>query len=150
MPLVDGDSAEPWNTWLRVVTDENYIKNDGTVANNAFSGKYVIAPPARPRPWSLELSGALLSHIPDLRVYGRNFCGDDFAGYMFQKAENLKNDDQATDVIYTPTADPAHADTVAYRLKVEDKYFIRDWLQDIVVCAKPDNLGAIDALRQAA
>ena len=149
MPLADWDPAEAWDTWLRVVTDERYFKNDGTLANNAFSGKKVISPPDPPRPWSLELSGALLSMISDLRSYGDAFCGDKFAGYMFQKVENLRHEDNATDVIYTPRAgDNAHADLVAYHLDAENKYVLRDWLQDSIQCVKPDKIGVLDALRQ--
>src|SRR5262249_18031211 len=104
MTLADGDPAEAWDTWLRVITDERDFRSDGTLANNAFSGRRVISPPDPPRSWSLEISGALLSMIPDLRVYAEAFCGDKFAGYMFQKVENLRNEDNATDVIYTPRA----------------------------------------------
>ena len=89
MPLADGDPAEAWDTWLRVITDEKYFKDDGTLSNKAFSGKKVIAPPAKPRPWSMELSGALLSMIADLRSYGHGFCGNKFAGYMFEKGEKF-------------------------------------------------------------
>lgn len=149
MPLADGDPAEAWDTWLRVITDRKYVKSDGTLSNNAFSGKRVIASPAKPRPWSIELSGALLSMIDDLYSYGHSFCGVRFAGYMFQLAGKLRNPDLATDVIYTPTADPAHADLVSYRLTIESKYALRDWLQDSIRCVGPDDLGAIDALRQA-
>lgn len=148
MPLADGDPAEAWDTWLRVITDRKYLKSDGTLSNNAFSGKRVIAPPAKPRPWSIELSGALLSIIDDLTSYGRGFCGDRFAGYMFQLAGRLRNPDLATDVVYTPTADPAHADLVSYRLSTESKYALRDWLQDSIRCANVDDVGAIDTLRR--
>lgn len=149
MPLADGDPGEAQDTWLRVISDEKYLKEDGTLSNNAFSGKKVISPPAPPRPWSLELSGALLSMIADLRCYADGFCGEKFAGYMFQKVENLRNEDNATDVIYTPrVGDNAHADLVAYQLAAENKYVLRDWLQDSIQCVKPDKLEVIDALRQ--
>jgi hypothetical protein len=150
MPLADGDHAEAWDTWLRVVTDERYFKSDGTLANNAFSGGRVISPPDPLRPWSLEISGALLSMIPDLRAYADAFCGDKFAGYMFQKVENLRDDTNATDVIYTPrVGDSAHADLVAYHLEVENKYVLRDWLQDSIQCVRPDQIDVIYVLRQA-
>jgi hypothetical protein len=150
MPLADGDPAKAWDTWLRVITDEKYLKTDGTLSNNAFSGKRVIAPPDPPRPWSLELSGALLSMIADLQSYADTFCGERFAGYMFQKVENLRSKDNATDVVYTPrAANSAHADLVAYHLPLEDKYVLRDWLQDSIQCVRPDKLEAIDALRRA-
>jgi hypothetical protein len=150
MTLADGDPAEAWDTWLRVIADERYFKNDGTLANNAFSGRRVISPPDPPRSWSLEISGALLSMIPDLRVYADAFCRDKFAGYMFQKVENLRNEDNATDVIYTPRlGDSAHADLVADHLEVQNKYVLRDWLQDSIQCVRPDQIDAIDVLRQA-
>ncbi len=148
MPHADGDPAEAWDTWLRVITDKKYLKSDGTLSNNAFSGKRVIAPPAKPRPWSIELSGALLSMIDDLRAYGHGFCGDNFAGYMFQLVGKLRNTDLATDVVYTPTADTAHADLVSYRLGIESKYALRDWLQDSIRCVRSDYIGAIHALRR--
>jgi hypothetical protein len=149
MPLADGDPAEAWDTWLRVITDERYFKSDGTLANDAFTGKTVISPPDPPRPWSLELSGALLSMIFDIRLYADAFCGDKFAGYMFQKVESLRSEDNATDVIYTPRArDNAHADLVAYHLDAEYKYVLRDWLQDSIQCVRRDKIEAIDALRQ--
>jgi hypothetical protein len=150
MQLADGDPAAAWDTWLRVITDERYFKGDGTLSNNAFSGRRVISPPDPPRPWSLELSGALLSMIPDLRHYAIAFCGDKFAGYMFQKVENLRNEDTATDVLYTPRAgQEAHADLVAYRLDVERKYVLRDWLQDSIQCVRRGKIAAIEALRRA-
>ena len=60
------------------------------------------------------------------------------------------NADDATDVIYTPRAgDVAHADLVAYHLDVESKYVLRDWLQDMIQCVRPDKIAVIDALRQS-
>jgi hypothetical protein len=153
MPLTAGEPAEPWDTWLRVITNEKYIKSDGTLHNSAFTGK-AISPPDPAKPWALELSGALLSLIGDLRTYGQEFCGDKFAGFMFQKVENLRNEDRDTDVIFTPRteapADPAHSDLVAYRLEFENKAALKDWLQDFIQVARLDKLDGIDALRQAA
>ena len=85
--------------------------------------------------------------IDDLQSYGHCFCGDRFAGYMFQLAGRLRNPDLVTDVVYTPTADRSHADLVSYRLNIESKYALRDWLQESIRCARSDDLGAIDALR---
>jgi hypothetical protein len=80
--------------------------------------------------------------ISDLRPYADAFCGDRFAGYMFQKVENLRNDDNASDVIHTPrVGDNAHADLVAYHLDVENKYVLRDWLQDSIQCVRPGKIG---------
>ena len=150
MPLADGDPAEPADTWLRVITNDDYIKKDGTLAKNAFGGK-AIAPPDPPRPWSLALSGGLLSLIADLQKYGTDFCGDAFVGYMFHKVEDLRNADHATDVIFTPIIprDPAHADHVAYHLTVESKYLLQEWLQNIMLYVRQDRLDALEALRQA-
>ncbi len=150
MPLVDGDPAEAWDTWLRVIADERYFKSDGTLSNNAFSGRKVISAPDPPRPWALELSGALLSMIPDLRRYAAAFCGDKFAGHMFQKVENLRHEDNATDVLYTPRVDDnAQADLVAYQLDVASKYDLRDWLQDSIQYVRHGKIEVIDALRRA-
>jgi hypothetical protein len=106
MPPDDGDPAEAWDTWLRVITDEKYWKSDGTLSNNAFSGKRVISPPALPRPWSMELSGDLLSMIADLRSHADEFCGNKFNGYMYQKVENLRVEENATDVALPPRVVP--------------------------------------------
>jgi hypothetical protein len=152
MPLVDGDPAEAEDTWLRVITNEKYIKSDGTLANNAFTGK-AIAPPAAPRPWSIELSGALLSKIADLRTYGGAFPYGQFVGYMFQEVRILRNEELETDVVYTPKKDTphpdtAHADLVSYRLALQEKYALRDWLQETVRCVRPDGLDVMEALRR--
>src|SRR5215471_10329565 len=96
MPLTDGDSAPAWDVWTRVITDKNYWKSDGTLHNKAFSrGAFRKPDPARNRPWSRELSGRLLSLIADLNHESTQFCalhGREFAGVMFQKAENLKSE----------------------------------------------------------
>jgi hypothetical protein len=86
--------------------------------------------------------------IADLRSYADEFRGNKFAGYMFQKVENLRSEENATDVIYTPrVGDNAHADLVAYHLDPEDKYILRDWLQEPIQCVKPNKAEIIDALR---
>lgn len=153
MPLADGDAAESWDAWLRVISNPKYLKNDGTLANNAFSGAVVFREPPV-RAWSLELSGALLSLMPNLKAYGEAHCGEKFAGFMYQQIDKLYHPPHATDVIYTPTIEPkkddAHADLVSFMLTIKEKYVLRDWLQDTVICAKPDKLDEIDKLRKAA
>ena len=149
MPLNPGDCAEPQNTWLRMITNPNYLKNDGTIHHSAFRGK-AISPPDANKAWALELSGALLSLVPDLLTYGQMQCGDRFLGFMFQGVENLRNQELATDVVFTPTSDEAHADLVAYHLQEANKRKMEDWLQDFVQLASLNNLQIIDARRFSA
>ena len=151
MVLADGDPAEAVDVWLRAITDEKYAKRDGTLHNSAFSGKRILGRPSTAeRPWSMELSGWLLSLIDDLETKCTVFCsGRPFAGVMFQGVEKLRSEASGvrTDVIYTPRpGDGAHADFVAFG--PADKFVIRDWLQDILRTVGPDGLGAIESLRQ--
>lgn len=151
MPLADGGPAEAGDVWLRAITDDKYLKRDGALHNSAFSGKRVLGPPTTPeRPWSIELSGWLLSLIDELEAKCIDFCGGrPFAGVMFQGVEILRSQASGvrTDVIYTPKPDDgAHADFVAFG--AADKFVIRDWLQDMLRTVRPDGLAAIDALRK--
>jgi hypothetical protein len=151
MALADGDPAEADDVWLRAITDERYLKPDGTLHNSAFSGRRVLGPPSTPgRPWSLELSGWLLSLIEGLERKCTDFClGRRFAGVMFQSVEKLRSEASGfrTDVIFTPKPnDSAHADFVGFG--TADKFVIRDWLQDMLGAVRPDGLAAIDALRR--
>jgi hypothetical protein len=151
MALADGDPAAAADVWLRAITDEKYWKRDGTLHNSAFSGKRVLGPPSTPgRLWSLELSGWLLSLIAELERKCTDFCGGrPFAGAMFQSLEKLRSELSGfrTDVIYTPKSDDeSHADLVAFG--AADKFVIRDWLQDILRCVRPDGLAALEALLQ--
>ena len=92
MVLADGDPAEPGDVWLRAITDEKYLKRDGTLHNSAFGGKRVLGPPSTPeRPWSMELSGWLLSFIDRLEAKCTDFCSErPFAGVMFQGVDKLR------------------------------------------------------------
>jgi hypothetical protein len=158
MPNVKGEPADVRETWFRVITDENYWKKDGTLKNSAFGGK-AISPPDPARPWSHELSGNLLSLVNDVRGHCVAFCGAKLAGIMYQRVENLRGEqivrrDDGTrpmigiNVIYTPQAsNEAHADLVSYGT-AEDKYRLRDWLQDIVQCVRSDKVEAIEPLRE--
>jgi hypothetical protein len=151
MLLADGDPAETYDVWLRAITDEKYLKRDGTLHNSAFSGKRVLGPPSTShRLWSIELSGWLLSLIGELETKCTDFCGGrPFAGVMFQGVEKLRSEASGvrTDVIYTPKpGDDAHADLVVFG--AADKFVIRDWLQDILRTVRPDGLGTVEALRR--
>jgi hypothetical protein len=92
MALADGDPAEAGDVWLRAITDEKYLERDGTLHNSAFGGKRVLGPPSTPeRPWSMELSGWLLSFIDTLEAKCTDFCsGRLFAGVMLQSVERLR------------------------------------------------------------
>jgi hypothetical protein len=153
MALADGDPAETWDTWTRVITSENYWKKDGTLHNNAFSGKAFAAPKAD-RLWSHELSGRLLSLIGNLLQESTEFCtqiNKQFAGLMFQKVDNLRSTCSGfrTDVVYTPySEDTAHSDCVAFETNDENRFELRDWLQDFIQCVRPEMISALEALRQ--
>jgi hypothetical protein len=154
--LKDGDPAQAWNVWIRVITDCNYWKKDGTLHNKAFTGKGGFMPPLKARPWSHELSGRLLSLVTNLREESMAFCEGlkrDFAGIMFQHVEGLRSQRSGfpTDVIYTPVvaADEAHSDlTVKHAVTEDDLRELRDWLQDNIFYVKPDKLSAVCTLRE--
>jgi hypothetical protein len=56
--------------------------------------------------------------------------------------------------MYTPLVEPrrddAHADLVTFLLTMADKQTLRDWLQKVVSCARPDKLNEIEKLRKEA
>jgi hypothetical protein len=146
---------------MRVVTSEDYWKKDGTLHNNAFSGG-AIAPPTTEKPWTLEMSGRLLSLVKDVARESNAFCTPPrvFAGLMYQTVENLRSAGNSfhvstgceTDVIYTPIdeaghRDQAHADLVAHRLGRDQRFLIRDWLQDFIQCIRPDQCSVLEPLR---
>src|SRR6266568_7749512 len=117
MPLSDSDPADQHDIWTRVITVGKHWNADGTLHNAAFSGRNVIAEADQARRhWSHELSGDLLSLIPNLRLHSEGFCArwrQEFHGTMFQTVENLRTDGSGdshqspfpTDVRYTPRED---------------------------------------------
>jgi hypothetical protein len=149
MPLADGDPADADDVWLLAVTDERYLKPDGTLHNSAFSGRRVLGPFTHGRPWSLELSGWLLSFIEELERKCTDFCvRRRFAGVMFQSVEKLRSEASGfrTDVVYTPRPDDsAHADFAAFG--AADKFVIRLAAGYTQGCP-PRRAAAIDALRR--
>jgi hypothetical protein len=157
MAVKAGEPADATDVWLRVITENKYWKPNGTLHNSAFGGK-AISPPDATKSWTLELSGRLLSLAKDAEKEGREFCRPprEFAGLMFQTVENLRSDGNGllkganckTDVIFSPNNDPAHADIVAYGPTAENKFVIRDWLQDMIQFFKADNCSVIEALRK--
>jgi hypothetical protein len=152
MPLAEGDAADPGEVWLRVVKEPKWIKEDGSVPNNAFTGAAFRS--LLESPWSIELSGALLSLVPDLEVYGKGKCGEGYAGHMYQVVEKLYCIEHAIDVIFTPkpNAEPpdlAHADAVSFRVVIEDKHLMRDWLQEVISTVRRNQFGPLEALRKA-
>jgi hypothetical protein len=150
MSLKAGDPADESDVWLRVVTNENYWKADGTLHNKAFGGGAFS--PSKDLPWRHELSGRLLSLIKNLEQECIDFCGQKFAGVMFQTVVNLRSKGSgfSTDVYYTPTErDEAHSDFVIFGIEDKDDIFqVRDWLQDFVQYVKPQRLAAVEALRR--
>jgi hypothetical protein len=159
MALVDGDPAATWDVWTRVITSDDYWTKDGKLHNRAFSGR-AFAPPDGSRAWTVELSGRLLSIIGDLESESRDFCanlGRNFSGIMFEHVGNLRGEVGGfpVDVIYTPfeevggNGDKAHADFVIFRATDKaDITAVRDWLQDLVRCVKPEQLATVRALRE--
>ena len=59
------------------------------------------------------------------------------------------------DVIFTPKPqdappDLAHADAVSFRIVIEDKHVMRDWLQEVISAVRRNQFGPLEALRKAA
>jgi hypothetical protein len=156
MPLAPGDSADASDVWHRVLTADYWRKRDGRLHNSAFTGK-ALAPPKQPRGYTLEFSGRLLSLTQNVEQEARAFCNPArrYHGVIFQTVENLRSDGNGfhastacrTDVIYTPNADIAHADIAFYGPTTENRYLIREWLQDFIQYAAPGNCGIIEVLR---
>jgi hypothetical protein len=160
MPPEPGAPADATDVWVRVLTSEGYWKRDGTLHNSAFSGSAIAAPTGN-KPWTIELSGRLLSLIEKLERESRGFCTPPrvFAGLMYQTVEKLRTDGSRfppfpTDVIYTPIdrneyKDPAHADLVAYgpAPTPPDRFLFRDWLQDLIQCVRPHQCAVVEQLR---
>lgn len=154
MALNWGDKADVRDHWLRVLTNEAYLRADGIVHNGAFGGKAIRQP--EDRAWSLELSGRLLSLVKDVEAEARAFCGDKmpFVGVMYQSVENLRTDGSAplpgfpTDVVFTPRdGDDAHADLVGYGPGAEHKFALRDWLQDFIQAVSSTQCNVVEQLR---
>ena len=76
----------------------------------------------------------------------------EFAGLTYQTVENLRTNGESTgfptDVVYTPNADLAHSDFVAYGPSRDNRFLIRDWLQDIIQFVRANNCEIIEALRR--
>lgn len=155
MPLRPGQQADAADVWMRVLTNPRHVTKSGKVHNKAFSGK-AIAPPTKSKPWSLELSGRLLSFTKDVERESAAFCATpprQYSGVMYQQVGPIRSDGSSgdpscrIDVIFTPNEDEAHADVVAYDLPETDKYVLRDWLQELVSYAAPGECDDIEALR---
>jgi hypothetical protein len=162
MPLSDGDSANPFDVWARVLTSDQWRK-DGRLNNGAFSGRF-LRKAASGRPWAQEASGRLLSLVKSLREESEAFCktfNGEFHGVMFQTVQNLRSDGAGypaygffpTDVCYTPInnathRDNAHADLVTHKIPEETNKEVRDWLQDIIQAVKADSLAAVCSMRE--
>jgi hypothetical protein len=157
MALNAGDAADASDTWLRVLTAD-YWKRDGKIHNSAFTGQ-ALAAPKEPQGYTLEFSGRLLSLTQDVEAEGREFCKGlrrEFYGLIFQKVENLRSEGNSehqstgcrTDVFFTPKeTDKAHADLVAFGPTVEHRFLIREWLQEFIQYAAPDNCIIVEQLR---
>lgn len=159
MDLVDGDKAHDSDVWLRVITNNEYIKADGQLHNKAFTGKAFSAPSdtEKKRSWKWELSGRLLSKTVDLQKESLDFCkkiNKVFEGLMFQKNEHLRNtkSEFSKDIFYTPIEDADYKDTAHSDFVVFDDFEaipqeVRSWLQDLLKVAKPTDLDSVNSLR---
>lgn len=159
MPLKEGDLAGSSDVWLRVLTNPDYITKEGKVHNRAFGGK-AIAPPTAKKPYSLEFSGRLLSLVKDVEKESADFCKNPplkYMGVIYQLVEKIRNEGKSekpgfrTDVVYTPIKDrdEAHADVVAYDLTTENKYLLRDWLQEVIMYVPAGRCDTLEKLRPA-
>jgi hypothetical protein len=160
MTLRDGDRADPFDVWTRVLTSDQW-RPDGRLHNGAFSGKSFLRDAPSGRPWAQEVSGALLSLINDLRAECETFCqkipGLEFNGVMYQNVSNLQSEGDhypgysffPSGVHFTPIRpdNPAHADLVTQRKTDASAKEVRDWLQDMIQAVKPEKLAALCALR---
>jgi len=160
MALSDGNPADPFDVWTRVLTSDQW-RSDGRLHNGAFSGKSFLRDAPSGRPWAQEVSGALLSLIKNLREHCESFCkkipGGEFHGVMFQTVSNLRSDGGPyprhtffpTDVRYAPIPPDnlGHADLVTSNKSGNSAKEVRDWLQDMILAVKPRKLGTICALR---
>ena len=146
---------------MRVLTSKDYWRRDGSLHNSAFSGA-AIAPPSGDKPWTLEMSGRLLSLVANIAQESRDFCPPprEFARLIYQTVENLRSTGNSfhantgcpTDVIYTPIDEPghqdvAHADLVAYGADQANRFLIRDWLQEFIQYVRPDQCAVVEQLR---
>ena len=154
MALEPGQPADPADVWMRVLTNAQHVTRDGKVHNKAFTGR-AIAPPTQQKPYSLEFSGRLLSLTKDVEKESADFCEPPrhYFGVMYHYVGTIRNDGKSGnppcpfDVIYTPNDDLAHADVVAYGPTVENKYVLRDWLQEFILYAEPGKCDVIEKLR---
>jgi hypothetical protein len=157
MPLADGDPADDADTWLRVLTEEGYIKK-GKIHHSAFTGRAISPPdPSVNRSWSHELSGRLRSLCADVEAEARAFCDDmttrtqrtkSFAGVMFCQVGAARQmiDAIAARVHFTPLdADKAHADITFTNSTEEDLDRLVMWLTDLVIGLHPSQLSLLPA-----
>ena len=151
----EGDPADLSDVWLRILTSRKYVTKGVQVHNRAFGGK-AIAPPAESKPYSLEISGRLLSFVKDVEKESREFCkpNQEYSGVIYQVVKEIRNDGASanpgfrTDVFFTPKPhDCAHADVAAFGPTIEECYLLRDWLQDIIRYAPPGNCHEVEKLR---
>jgi hypothetical protein len=157
MALKPGQPAHQADVWMRVVTNAQHVTRAGKVHNKAFSGK-AIAPPTEQKPYSLQFSGRLLSLTKDVERESTAFCTPprQYIGVMYSYVEKIRNDGTsghppcAFDVIYTPNDDTAHADVVAYGPTVDNKYVLRDWLQEFILYVRAGRCDVIEKLRSPA
>jgi hypothetical protein len=153
MPLTDGDRAEEWDHWTRVITNKKHLKKGKVIHHGAFGGTALGAASAG-RGWTHELSGRLRSLSKDIVRESRDFCERrqpplSFIGVMFAQVGSLRENVGGfdTDVYYTPNADRAHSDLVAFGAPSEFELdIIIDWLKRTIRGAPTDNLRAVVAL----
>jgi hypothetical protein len=172
--LADGDPLPDNETWLRVITDRNFVGDDGVIHDNAF-GRGAIAAPPGVRAWSHEVSGRRRSLCQNVAAEAQAFV-DRRRQNFTQKTRNpppsawvlravvhstashlrstITPGRITSDVIHTPIdppnahPDPAHSDFVAYGSTNDDLDEIRTWLQTRLKVCWPADLPQLGAVSQ--
>jgi hypothetical protein len=116
MALADGEPARDGDTWFRIASHKDHIKN-GRAQHGAFKGTAISAPdPAKNRPWDRDLSGRLRSIAgtrEDVIKHAIDFCDEQskagggtktFMGVMYAPTADLATEYEnrvKTLVVYT-------------------------------------------------
>jgi len=167
--------ADDCDVWLRALTDRKHVyekTEDGrstlSLHNRALKGK-AIGPPTEKRPWSIEVSGKLLSLIANVVSEGESFIEQIkatkpdavFQGYAYSTVGKIREvrlnfPHPSVDVMATPKANnPTHADAVMNldsEASGDDlekaKSMLRDWLQEVLEVVRPNEAcERLEALR---
>jgi hypothetical protein len=159
MPVVDGERVDAGDLWLRILTEEKYIRK-GKVHHSAFTGRGVFTrkEPSAERPWSLEISGRLRSGCQNVEAEAKAFCDElsgrlnqkkQFAGIMFCDVNVAGSVTNKIDshIYFTPRdGDRAHADFTFANATDDDLDFLRTWLHGKVSGLHPAQMHLFSTL----